>query len=249
MFMRPSGRNPDQMRAVGIERNVAQKAEGSCLITFGNTKVLVTASVETTLPGWRRGSGLGWVTAEYGMLPRATNTRTKREAVAGKQSGRTQEIQRLIGRSLRAVVDMAALGENQITLVCVVLDADGGTRTASITGAYVALVDAIEDARAKGLIRKDAQPLTGSIAAVSVGIVKGEAVIDLDYPEDSTAETDMNVVMTGDGRFVEVQGTAENGAFDREMLDKLLDKATVGCADLTRKQQEALAATPRERVL
>jgi ribonuclease PH len=183
------------------------------------------------------------------MLPRSTNTRSDRESRKGKVGGRTHEISRLIGRSLRAIIDTKALGENTIVLDCDVLQADGGTRTASITGAYVALVDAIEDARAKGLIAKNAQPLRGSIAAVSVGIVNGAPVIDLDYPEDSTAGTDMNVVMTGDGRFVEIQGTAEGQPFDRAMLDALLDKATVGCAELTTKQQEALATTPRERIL
>src|SRR3954471_12200573 len=184
--MRPSGRNPEQMRAVSIKRNVAQKAEGSCLVSFGNTKVMVTASVETSLPSWRRGQGLGWVTAEYGMLPRATNTRTKREAAAGKQSGRTQEIQRLIGRSLRAVVDMQALGENQITLDCDVLEADGGTRTASITGAYVAMHDAIAWMGARSLTRSN--PLRDSVAAISCGVYRGTPVLDLDYLEDSEAD-------------------------------------------------------------
>src|SRR5689334_23551894 len=247
--IRADGRTADQLRPISITRGWSKQAEGSALIEFGNTRVLCTASLTEGVPRWLKGEGRGWVTAEYAMLPRATNTRSDRESVKGKIGGRTHEISRLIGRSLRSIIDTKALGENTIVLDCDVLQADGGTRTASITGAYVALVDAIEDARAKGLIKKDAQPLTGPIAAVSVGIVKGEAVIDLDYPEDSTAETDMNVVMTGDGRFVEVQGTAEDGAFDRAMLDRLLDKATVGCAELTRLQQEALATTPRERLL
>src|SRR5690348_17543909 len=189
---RPDGRAADQLRPVTLTRGWSIHPEGSVLVEFGNTRVLCTASVTEGVPRWRKGSGLGWLTAEYAMLPRATNTRGDRESVKGKVGGRTQEISRLIGRSLRAIIDTKALGENTIVLDCDVLQADGGTRTASITGAYVALVDAIEDARAKGLIAKDAQPLTGSIAAVSVGIVKGEAVIDLDYPEDSTAETDMN---------------------------------------------------------
>ena len=211
--------------------------------------MLCAASFTEGVPRWLKGKGTGWVTAEYAMLPRSTNTRSDRESVKGRIGGRTHEISRLVGRSLRAVVDTKALGENTIVLDCDVLQADGGTRTAAITGAYVALVDAVEDARKRGLLSASARPLTGSVAAISVGVVKGEPVLDLDYPEDSTADTDMNVVMTGDGRFVEVQGTAENGAFDREMLNKLLDKATVGCADLTRKQQEALATTPRERLL
>jgi ribonuclease PH len=238
--MRPSGRNPDQMRAVGIERNVAQKAEGSCLITFGNTKVLVTASVETTLPGWRRGSGLGWVTAEYGMLPRATNTRTKREAVAGKQSGRTQEIQRLIGRSLRAVVDMAALGENQITLDCDVLEADGGTRTASITGAYVALYDAIGWLKARSLTK--GEPLRDSVAAVSCGIYRGTPVLDLDYLEDVEAHTDANFVLTGSGKFVEIQGTADQVPFSRDELSALMGLAEKGIGELTALQRQVVSA-------
>jgi ribonuclease PH len=238
--MRPSGRNPDQMRAVSIERNVAQKAEGSCLVSFGNTKVLVTASVDTTLPSWRRGSGLGWVTAEYGMLPRATGTRTKREAAQGKQSGRTQEIQRLIGRSLRAVVDMHALGENQITLDCDVLEADGGTRTASITGAYVALHDAIQWLKARSLTR--AEPLRDSVAAVSCGIYRGTPVLDLDYLEDVEAETDANFVLTGAGKFVEIQGTAEQTPFSREELETLMGLAEKGVGELTAIQRQALAA-------
>lgn len=238
--MRPSGRAPDQMRAVTIERNVAMKAEGSCLIAFGNTKVLCTASVETSLPGWLRGKGQGWVTAEYGMLPRATGTRTRREATAGKQSGRTQEIQRLIGRSLRAVVDLTALGESQITLDCDVLEADGGTRTASITGAYIALADAIkwleERKLTKGPVLKD------SVAAISCGIYRGAPVLDLDYLEDVEAETDANFVMTGSGKFVEIQGTAEGAPFDRAELDALMTLAGKGIGELTLLQQAALSA-------
>jgi ribonuclease PH len=228
------------MRAVSIERGVAQKAEGSCIVTFGNTKVLVTASVETSLPSWRRGSGLGWVTAEYGMLPRATGTRTKREAAQGKQSGRTQEIQRLIGRSLRAVVDMHALGENQITLDCDVLEADGGTRTASITGAYIALYDAIQWLKARSLTR--AEPLRDSVAAVSCGIYRGTPVLDLDYLEDVEAETDANFVLTGAGRYVEIQGTAEQTPFTRAELDTLMGLAEKGVGELTAIQKAALAS-------
>ena len=238
--MRPSGREPNQMRAVTIERNVSQKAEGSCLVSFGNTKVLVTASVETSLPGWLRGKGQGWVTAEYGMLPRATGTRTRREATAGKQSGRTQEIQRLIGRSLRAVVDLTALGESQITLDCDVLEADGGTRTASITGAYIALADAIkwleERKLTKGPVLRD------SVAAISCGIYRGAPVLDLDYLEDVEAETDANFVMTGSGKFVEIQGTAEGAPFDREELEALMTLAGKGISELTLLQQAALSA-------
>ncbi|HEY0854059.1 MAG TPA: ribonuclease PH [Devosia sp.] len=237
--MRPSGRAPDQMRAVTLERNVAPKAEGSCLVSFGSTKVFVTASVETSLPSWRRGQGLGWVTAEYGMLPRATGSRTRREAAAGKQSGRTQEIQRLIGRSLRAVVDMAALGENQITIDCDVLEADGGTRTASITGAYIALADAISWLKARNLTK--GEPLRDSVAAVSCGIFRGEPVLDLDYLEDVEAHTDANFVLTGTGKFVEIQGTAEQVPFSREELESLMQLAEKGISDLTLMQQAALA--------
>ncbi len=227
------------MRAVTLERNVAPKAEGSCLVSFGSTKVFVTASVETSLPSWRRGQGLGWVTAEYGMLPRATGSRTRREAAAGKQSGRTQEIQRLIGRSLRAVVDMAALGENQITLDCDVLEADGGTRTASITGAYVALADAISWLKARGLTK--GEPLRDSVAAISCGIFRGEPVLDLDYLEDVEAHTDANFVLTGTGKFVEIQGTAEQVPFSRDELESLMKLAEKGISDLTLMQQAALA--------
>ena len=237
--MRPSGRAPDQMRAVTLERNVAPKAEGSCLVSFGSTKVFVTASVETSLPSWRRGQGLGWVTAEYGMLPRATGTRTRREAASGKQSGRTQEIQRLIGRSLRAVVDMQALGENQITLDCDVLEADGGTRTASITGAYVALADAISWLKARELTK--GEPLRDSVAAISCGIYRGTPVLDLDYLEDVEAHTDANFVLTGTGKFVEIQGTAEQAPFSREELENLMQLAEKGISDLSVMQKAALA--------
>ena len=227
------------MRAVTLERNVAPKAEGSCLVTFGSTKVFVTASVETTLPSWRRGSGQGWVTAEYGMLPRATGSRTKREAAQGKQSGRTQEIQRLIGRSLRAVVDMQALGENQITVDCDVLEADGGTRTASITGAYIALAEAIKWLEARGLTKGKA--LRDSVAAISCGIYRGTPVLDLDYLEDVEAHTDANFVLTGGGKFVEIQGTAEQVPFSREELNSLMELAEKGIRDLTVLQQAALS--------
>ncbi len=237
--MRPSGRQPDEMRAVTLERNVAPKAEGSCLVTFGRTKVFVTASVETTLPSWRRGSGMGWVTAEYGMLPRATDSRNRREAAAGKQTGRTQEIQRLIGRALRAVVDMQALGENQITIDCDVLEADGGTRTASITGAYVALVESIrwleERKLTKGVVLRD------SVAAISCGIYRGAPVLDLDYLEDVEAHTDANFVLTGGGKFVEIQGTAEQVPFSRDELNSLMTLAEKGIGELTAIQQAVLA--------
>lgn len=246
---RHDGRAPDQLREVQLTRNWLDHAEGSVLVEFGRTRVLCAASFAEGVPRWLKGQGKGWVTSEYEMLPRSTNTRSDREARKGKVGGRTHEISRLIGRSLRAVIDMEALGENTIVLDCDVLQADGGTRTASITGAYVALVDAIEDARRKGLIKPAAQPLTGSVAAVSVGIVDGRPVLDLDYVEDSGAGTDMNVVMTGEGTFVEVQGTAEGAAFDRSELDALLDVATTGIVDLTRAQQAALAGPARERSL
>ena len=228
------------MRAVTFERGVSQKAEGSCLVSFGNTKVLVTASVETSLPGWLRGKGQGWVTAEYGMLPRATGSRTRREATAGKQSGRTQEIQRLIGRSLRAVVDLPLLGENQITLDCDVLEADGGTRTASITGAYVALADALKWMDERKLTK--GQALRDSVAAVSCGIYRATPVLDLDYLEDVEAHTDANFVMTGSGKFVEIQGTAEQVPFSRDELNALMGLAEQGIADLTDMQQTVLQA-------
>ena len=230
-----------------ITRNWLDHAEGSVLVEFGRTRVLCAASFTAGVPRWLKGRGTGWVTAEYEMLPRSTNTRSDRESRRGKVGGRTHEISRLVGRSLRAVIDTKGLGENTIVLDCDVLQADGGTRTAAITGAWVALADAVSDARSRGLIPPSAQPLTGSIAAVSVGLVDGLPVLDLDYPEDSTAQTDMNVVMTGDGRFVEVQGTAEGEPFDRAVLGDLLDLATVGCAELTLLQEAALEATPRER--
>jgi ribonuclease PH len=238
--MRPSGRQPSDMRAVTLERNVAMKAEGSCLVAFGNTRGLCTASVETSVPGWLRGKGKGWVTAEYGMLPRATGSRTRREATAGKQSGRTQEIQRLIGRSLRAVVDLQALGEVQITLDCDVLEADGGTRTASITGAYVALVDAIKWMEERKLTK--GQVLRDSVAAISCGIYRGTPVLDLDYLEDVEAETDANFVMTGSGKFVEIQGTAEGAPFSREELESLMGLAEKGIGELSQMQKAALGA-------
>jgi ribonuclease PH len=247
---RHDGRTPDQLRDIKITRNWLDHAEGSVLIEFGRTRVLCAASFTEGVPRWLKGQGTGWVTSEYEMLPRSTNTRSDRESRKGRVGGRTHEISRLIGRSLRAIIDTKALGENTIVVDCDVLQADGGTRTASITGAYVALVDAIEDARAKGLIAKDAKPLIDSVAAVSVGVVGGVPVADLDYPEDSTADTDMNVVMTGSGTFVEVQGTAEGAgaAFDRDVLNALLDLAAGACAGLTAKQTEALGESPRERV-
>jgi ribonuclease PH len=228
------------MRAVTLTRGVAPKAEGSCLVAFGSTRVLVTATVETTLPSWRRGQGLGWVTAEYGMLPRATGTRTRREAVVGKQGGRTQEIQRLIGRALRAVVDMAALGENQVLIDCDVLEADGGTRTASITGAYVALSEAVGWLKARNLTK--GEPLRDSVAAVSCGIYRGTPVLDLDYLEDVEAQTDANFVLTGAGAYVEIQGTAEHAPFSRAELDALMGLAERGTAELAALQRAALAA-------
>src|SRR5882672_6967908 len=237
--MRPSGRAPDQLRAVRFTRHFTRHAEGACLVECGDTRVLCTASIEDGVPGFQRGSGRGWITAEYGMLPRATHTRTAREAARGKQSGRTQEIQRLIGRSLRAIVDLAALGERTVTIDCDVLQADGGTRTASITGAYVALVDAVDK-----LVRKralSASPIHGQVGAVSVGICAGVAVLDLDYAEDSQAETDMNVVMNNGGGFIEIQGTAEGHAFRRHELDALLNLAALGIGQLHAAQLQALA--------
>ncbi|MBW8171838.1 ribonuclease PH [Ornithinimicrobium sp. Arc0846-15] len=239
---RHDGRAADELREVRITRNWLDHAEGSVLIEFGKTRVLCAASFTQGVPPWRRGSGKGWTTAEYAMLPRATNTRSGRESVKGKIGGRTHEISRLIGRSLRAVVDLSALGENTLHLDCDVLQADGGTRTAAITGAYVALVDAVETARERGWIDAKAQPITGEVAAISVGVVKGQPVLDLDYPEDSTADTDMNVVMTGDGRFVEVQGTAEGVPFDRALLDQLLDLGQAGCAELIARQAASFGA-------
>ena len=238
--MRPNGRAPDELRPIRITRGFTRHAEGSVLVEFGETRVLVTASVEDGVPSFLRGKGGGWVTAEYGMLPRATHTRSAREAARGKQSGRTLEIQRLIGRSLRAVVDLRALGERTVTLDCDVLQADGGTRTAAITGAYVALADAMDALARRRAIA--ASPLHGQVAAVSVGIVGGIPVVDLDYAEDSTAETDMNVVMNNGGGFVEVQGTAEGHAFRRHELDELLDLAANACQRLFGAQAESLMA-------
>ena len=237
---RADGRTPDQLRPVSFERGFQRNAEGSCLVTFGGTRVLCSASFTAGVPRWKKGSGEGWVTAEYAMLPRATNTRNDRESVRGKIGGRTMEISRLIGRSLRAIVDVKALGENTIVLDCDVLDADGGTRTAAITGAYVALADAVAYGRAQGLIAAGAAPLTGSVSAISVGIIDGTPMLDLPYVEDVRAETDMNVVMTGDGGFVEVQGTAEGKPFSKAELDELLALATAGNAELARLQTAAL---------
>jgi len=237
--MRPSGRAPERLRPLTIVRGYTMHAEGSVLVSFGNTRVLCTASVEETVPGFLKGKGQGWVTAEYGMLPRSTHTRTAREAAKGKQSGRTQEIQRLIGRSLRAITDLTALGERQITLDCDVLQADGGTRCASITGACVALHDACN--RLVAASKLAASPLRDFVAAVSVGIVAGVPVLDLDYDEDSSCDTDMNVVMTGSGGMVEVQGTAEGEPFSRAQLDRLLDLATDGIAGIISAQRQALA--------
>ena len=238
-FARPSGRTADQLRTVSITRGFTRHAEGSVLVAFGDTRVLCTASVENKAPGFLRGKGEGWVTAEYGMLPRATHTRNDREASRGKQGGRTLEIQRLIGRSLRACVDRAALGERTITLDCDVLQADGGTRTAAITGAYVALVDAVRWLQARKEIAKD--PIIGAVSAVSVGIFRGVPVLDLDYPEDSDCDTDMNVVMNDGGAFIELQGTAEGHAFRRDELDALLALAEKGCGELFAAQRAALA--------
>src|SRR6478609_7347499 len=237
---RPSGRLPAQLRAVSITRGYTRHAEGSVLVTFGDTRVLCTASVENRVPAFLRGKGEGWVTAEYGMLPRATHTRNDREAARGKQGGRTLEIQRLIGRALRACVDRGALGERTITLDCDVLQADGGTRTAAITGAYVALVDAVRWMQARKEITRD--PIHGAVAAVSVGVYRGMPVLDLDYPEDSGCDTDMNVVMNDGGGFIEVQGTAEGHAFRREELDALLQLAQKGIGELLDKQREALGS-------
>ena len=240
MSNRPSGRAPEEMRTVRFTRRFTMHAEGSVLVEFGNTRVLCTASIDEKPPGWMKGKGLGWVTAEYGMLPRATHTRARREAADGKQGGRTQEIQRLIGRSLRAVVDRAALGERSILIDCDVLQADGGTRTAAITGGYVALVDAVRHLLKNKIITKN--PIHGAIASVSVGIARGIPVLDLDYAEDSTAETDMNVVMNAAGHFVEVQGTAEGHAFRRDELNALLDLADKGIRELFLAQEACLAS-------
>jgi len=235
---RPSNRKFDQLRDIRITRAYTKHAEGSVLVEFGDTKVLCTASVEEKVPGFLRGQGRGWLTAEYGMLPRATNTRTQREAARGKQSGRTQEIQRLIGRSLRAVADLPLLGERSIQIDCDVIQADGGTRTASITGAYVAVHDAVALLLQRGLIAST--PLRDFVAAVSVGVYQGTPVLDLDYAEDSACDTDMNVVMTGTGGFVEVQGTAEGAPFSRDEMAALLSLAEAGIAQLVAKQKQAL---------
>jgi ribonuclease PH len=237
---RSDGRTADQLRPISFERGWLEQAEGSALVSFGRTRVLCTASFSPGVPRWLKDSGTGWVTAEYAMLPRATNTRNDRESVKGKLGGRTQEISRLIGRSLRAVVDMKALGENSILIDCDVLQADGGTRTAAITGAYVALADALSWASERGHVKAGAKPLKDSVAAVSVGIVDGEPRLDLHYDDDVRADTDMNVVMTGSGLFVEVQGTAERDAFDRRLLDELLDLAAAGCGQLAELQTAAL---------
>ncbi|ALE16447.1 Ribonuclease PH [Altererythrobacter epoxidivorans] len=236
--MRPSGRAPDEMRAITIETGFTKHAEGSCLISFGDTRVLCNASVEERIPPWLRGKGEGWVTGEYSMLPRSTHTRGQREAAKGKQSGRTQEIQRLIGRSLRAVVDLKKLGERQITLDCDVLQADGGTRTASITGAWIALRIAIDKLMAEGAIKED--PITGQVAAISCGIFNGTPVLDLDYPEDSSAEADANFVLIEGGQIAEVQATAEGATYDEEGLLRLLRLARMGCDRIFAEQRNAV---------
>lgn len=238
--MRPSGRAPDEMRAITIETGYTKHAEGSCLISFGDTRVLCTASVEERIPPWLRGKGEGWVTGEYSMLPRATHTRSSREAARGKQSGRTQEIQRLIGRSLRAVVDMKALGERQITLDCDVIQADGGTRTASISGAWVALRLAVNSLMEQGLIKTD--PIQKQVAAISCGIYKGTPVLDLDYPEDSDADADANFVLIDGGQIAEVQATAEGATYDEEGLLRLLRLANIGCETIFAAQLKATAS-------
>lgn len=245
---RSDGRRPDELRPVAITRRYLDAGEGSVLVEFGGTKVLCVASFTEGVPRWKKGSGEGWVTAEYAMLPRATSTRSDRESVKGRVGGRTHEISRLVGRSLRGVIDIAALGENTVVLDCDVLQADGGTRTASVTGAYVALADAVAWARERGLVPAGRQVLHDSVSAVSVGIVDGVPMLDLPYVEDVRAETDMNVVVTGAGRFVEVQGTAEHAPFDRAELDALLDLAVAGNARLAKLQAEALAAAPGTRV-
>jgi ribonuclease PH len=242
-LVRADGRNPDQLRPISITRGWSNQAEGSALIEFGNTRVLCTASLTPGVPRWLKGEGRGWVTAEYAMLPRATNTRSDRESVKGKIGGRTHEISRLIGRSLRSIIDLKALGENTIVLDCDVLQADGGTRTAAITGAYVALADALRWAKDNKLVARSARPLTDTVAAVSVGIIDGVPMLDLPYVEDVRAETDMNVVVTGSGQFVEVQGTAEGAPFDRAELDALLDLALAGTAQLAQIQRDTLTET------
>jgi len=235
--MRPSGRTPDQIRTISMEPAFTKHAEGCCLVSFGDTRVLVTASIEEKIPPFLRGKGEGWITAEYGMLPRATHTRGSREAAKGKQSGRTQEIQRLIGRSLRSIVDMKKLGERQITIDCDVIQADGGTRTASISGAWVALRIAVDKLLADGVLKED--PITQKVAAVSCGIFKGTPVLDLDYDEDSNAEADANFVLIGDGKLAEVQATAEGATFDEEELLRLLRLARIGCAQIFAAQDKA----------
>ncbi len=237
---RIDGRSADQLRTVRLTRSWLDHAEGSVLVEFGKTRVLCAASVTEGVPRWRKGSGLGWVTAEYAMLPRSTNTRSDRESVKGRIGGRTHEISRLIGRSLRGIIDTAALGENTLVIDCDVLQADGGTRTAAITGAYLALYDAVEWMRSEKLLTSSEKVLTDSVSAISVGVVDGEPLLDLCYEEDVRAETDMNVVMTGDGRFIEVQGTAEGAPFDRQELDSLLALAGTGCKELTDLQNAAL---------
>jgi ribonuclease PH len=243
MSTRIDGRTATDHRPVTIERGWSTQAEGSALISFGNTKVLCTASFTNGVPRWLAGKGTGWVTAEYSMLPRSTNERMQRESIKGKVGGRTHEISRLIGRSLRAVVDTKGLGENTLVIDCDVLQADGGTRTASITGAYVAMVDAIEWGRERGFVGKKATPLLDSVQAISVGIVKGEPMLDLAYTEDSAADTDMNIVTTGSGKFIEVQGTAEHAPFDRDELNTLLDLGLAGNASLAAIQREVLGQT------
>jgi ribonuclease PH len=238
--MRPSNRTPNQLRTVEIIRHYTKHAEGSVLVKYGDTHVLCTASVDEKVPGFLRGKNQGWVTAEYGMLPRSTGSRMDREAAKGKQSGRTQEIQRLIGRSLRAIIDLEKLGERSIQIDCDVIQADGGTRTASITGAYVALHDAVSLLLEKGLIKES--PLKDAVAAISVGIYKGTPVLDLDYIEDSDCDTDMNVVMTGSGGFVEIQGTAEGDPFSRDAMNQMLDLAQSGISELIQKQKAALTS-------
>jgi len=238
---RVDGRSNDQLRTIKFTRNWLNNAEGSVLVEFGNTRVLCVASFTPGVPRWLVGKAEGWVTSEYAMLPRATHTRSDRESVKGKLGGRTQEISRLVGRSLRGIVDMKALGENTIVLDCDVLQADGGTRTAAITGAYVALADAISWAKSKGHISESAKPLTSSVAAVSVGIINGEPILYLCYEEDVNAQTDMNIVCTGDGDFIEVQGTAEGKPFDRALLNQLLDLGAAGCKQLTKLQTDTLA--------
>ena len=236
--MRPSDRTPEQLRTVTLETGVNRYAEGSCLVSFGDTRVLVTASVEERLPPWLRGKGKGWLTAEYGMLPRATHTRGNREAAKGKQSGRTQEIQRLIGRSLRAVVDLKALGERQVLIDCDVIQADGGTRTASITGAWVAMASAFDYLRAEGVLKAD--PILDQVAAISCGVCNDQPVLDLDYEEDSSAEADSNFVLTGSGTIVEIQATGEKRGFSRAEFDRLFQLAELGCGELFALQRAAL---------